>query len=165
LTRVYLSGPIVNEQLRTDDFYEAVVKTLEHAGVSVFAPQFLPRMQPDAIFERDVQQVRLSDVVIAEVTHASHGVGMEIMLAIELMKPLLLFRKKGAASLSYMVLGAQGKALFEYGSPDDVVAILNSLDMDSLIVRKCPSCASEVVEIAEKGLRCVVCRTEFELSV
>ncbi len=165
LTRVYLSGPIVNEQLRADDFYAAVVKTLEHAGVSVFAPQLLPRTQPEVIFDRDVQEVRLSDVIVAEVSHPSHGVGMEIMLAIELMKPLLLFRKTGSGPLSYMVLGAHGKALFEYSSTDDVVNLLESLDMDSLLVQKCPNCTSEIVEITDKGLRCIVCRSDFDVSV
>jgi hypothetical protein len=151
--------------LRVDDFYELIVKTLEAQGILVFAPQFLPRIAPDAVFSRDVQELHMSDLLIAEVSHPSHGVGMEIMLAVELIKPVLLFRNKSAGPLSYMILGAPGKALFEYGTVDDVRATIASFDIESLIVQKCPRCTSEVAELKETQLHCVVCGNDFDLSV
>jgi nucleoside 2-deoxyribosyltransferase len=165
LTKIYLSGPIVHEHSRANDFYGLVVEILESQGILVFAPQFLPRVAPDAVFSRDVQELRMSDVLIAEVSHPSHGVGMEIMLAVELIKPVLLFRNKHGRKLSYMVLGATGKALFEYETMDEVREKLTSIDIESLIVQKCPECACEVVEVTETQLHCVACGKDFDLVV
>ncbi len=160
MVQAYLSGPIIHHQARQDDFYRFIVEILENTGVTVFAPQFLPPGSPREIYLRDTQEVRKSDFLIAEVSHPSHGVGMEIMLAIDLMIPILLFRHADAPRLSHMVRGADCTALFEYARLDDVRNILSRIALESLLVRDCPSCDSHVVEVSEGVVRCVVCRTE-----
>ncbi len=165
MARVYLSGPIIHEQHREDELYRVVVNVLEEQGVAVFAPQFLPADRPRHIYQRDTQEVRRCDVLVAEVTHPSHGVGMEIMLAIELMKPVIMFKRRNSGLISCMIEGADGKAMFEYDNTDEVRRILESLDFDSLIVRQCVVCDSQVAEVIENGLRCVVCKNEFTLPL
>lgn len=160
MTRVYLSGPIVDESRREDTFYRTVVVTLEEMGLTVFAPQFLPSDSPDRIFERDTNEVRLCDVLVAEVSSPSHGVGMEVMLAVELMKPVLMFSRRGSQRLSCMLRGATGKALIEYSDISEVRSLLQSLDFDSLIVQRCPGCGSQVAQVTEDRLRCVACGRE-----
>lgn len=161
MVQAYLSGPVVNASMRRDDFYRVVIDTLEELGIAVFAPQFLPRVAPAEVFKRDISQVRMSDFLIAEVSNPSLGVGMEIMLAIELVKPILMFHKSGSQNLSYMVMGADRKALFEYDDLEDVRAALLSINFESLMVHRCPSCGSQVAEVSEESFRCVVCRQRF----
>ncbi len=165
MVRVYLSGPIIHEQSRDDDVYRAIVKTLEEQGIEVFAPQFLPPDRPGRIYQRDTQEVRMCDVLIAEVTNPSHGVGMETMLAIEHMKPVIMLKRRNSGPLSRMMEGADGKALFEYDSIEEVRRIIESLEFDSLIVRQCMLCDSQVAEVTENGLRCVVCKNKSDVSL
>ncbi|MHA1924569.1 MAG: nucleoside 2-deoxyribosyltransferase [Candidatus Thorarchaeota archaeon] len=159
MTLAYLSGPIIHTEDRRDDFYRVVIDLLEENGVEVFAPQFFPSASPEEIYERDARNVRACDFLIAEVSSPSHGVGMEIMLAIELSKPVLLFFDSSSGRLSKMVSGAPGKALFKYLDIDDVTQVLRRIDFTNLIVDHCPICDSQVVEATEDQLRCVSCNS------
>jgi hypothetical protein len=158
MTKAYLSGPIIHLQDRKDDFYRIVVDTLNEMGIEIFAAQFQPLEDPTDIFERDISEVKGTDLVIAEVSNPSHGVGMEIMLAIELSKPILMFHDRNVQRISHMVLGAKGKVIFPYGTPEDVVDILCSLDLKHLKVQNCPKCGAQIAEVFEKECRCVVCK-------
>ena len=159
MTLAYLSGPIIHTEDRRDDFYRVVIDLLEQKDIEVFAPQFLPHADPDEIFERDIRKVRECDVLISEVSSPSHGVGMEIMLAVELSKPILLFFDSSSIRLSKMVSGAPGKALFNYLGLDEVIEVLGRIDFANLIVDQCPVCDSQVVEATEDQLRCVSCNS------
>ncbi len=155
----YISGPIVHGCLRKDDFYACAVTALEKMGVEVFAPQFLSNRGPEEVYKRDIEKVRESDFLVAEVSDPSLGVGMELMLAIELSKPILLFRHKNARPLSFMVRGAPGNVLFEYSSIEEADSILRGIEIDRLILRKCNSCSSNVAVELEGSTRCVGCST------
>ena len=159
MTLAYLSGPIIHTEDRRDDFYRVVIDLLEEKGVEVFAPQFYPPADAEEIYERDVRNVRACDFLVAEVSSPSHGVGMEIMLAIELSKPVLLFFDSTSGRLSKMVEGAPGKALFNYLDVDDVTQVLGRIDYANLIVDDCPVCDSHVVEASKDQLRCVSCNS------
>ncbi|MFQ5831759.1 MAG: nucleoside 2-deoxyribosyltransferase [Candidatus Thorarchaeota archaeon] len=153
----YLSGPIIQSHERRDDFYKLVIRTLAEEDVEVFAPQFLPPASAKEIYERDVHYVRSCDLLIAEVSSPSHGVGMEIMLAIELSKPVLMFHHRNSGSISRMVLGADGKALFTYEDLEEVVEILRGHDLGSLVVTECPSCDSQVATTKKELTKCILC--------
>ncbi|TFF91434.1 hypothetical protein EU545_04085 [Candidatus Thorarchaeota archaeon] len=157
MVRAYLSGPIIHEHLQKRDFYTTVVEVLKERGIEVFAPQFLVPAEAREIFLRDVKWVRQSDFLIGEVSNPSLGVGMEIMLAVELKKPVLLFRQTDSGRLSRMVLGATGKALFTYDEPSEVQSILRELALNQLILRECNHCESEVASNSGDGYVCVLC--------
>ncbi|MFW9958379.1 MAG: nucleoside 2-deoxyribosyltransferase [Candidatus Odinarchaeota archaeon] len=163
---VYLSAPIIHPSLRRDDFCSTVIKVLENKGIRVFAPQLLQEKEPKLIFKRDVEYVRLCDFLIAEISSPSLGVGMEIMLAIDLMKPVLLFHQSDSGPISKMVMGADGKVLFEYTSLIEVDKILHSLNLENLIVQKCTICDSQVAEVLEDEIRCVSCgHSDYDIVV
>ncbi len=153
----YLSAPIIHDTLRKDDFCSTVIGTMEDNGVTVFAPQLLAAREPNLIYRRDVEHVRMCDLLIAEVSSPSLGVGMEIMLAIELMKPVLMFLQSNSERVSKMVLGAEGKVLFRYESLKEVDQVLRSFDAENLIVQKCTACDSQVAEVLEDKTRCIAC--------
>ena len=108
---VYLSAPIIKKVSRKDEFCARVVSILEDLGLNVFAPQFLGPAEPEEIYRRDVHNVRMSDFILTEVSNPSLGVGMEIMLAIELVKPILMFYDGDIEALSKMVRGADGNRI------------------------------------------------------
>lgn len=56
------------------------------------------------IYRYDKAAVEKSDLIIAEVSYPSHGVGMEIMHAIHLGKPIIAIAQEGK-KVSRMVLG------------------------------------------------------------
>lgn len=159
MVRAYLSAPIIDIEKREDNFCQSVIDVLEEKGVEVVAPQFMPATKPHDVFRRDTTQIRMSDFLIAEISNASLGVGMEIMLAIELMKPILMFSKKNTPKISLMARGAEGKAMFEYETPSEVAYILQRINLMNLIVSPCPLCDSQVAEIVDDGLKCVACGT------
>jgi len=60
--------------------------------------------EPDQIYHRDVSWIEESDLLVAEVSTPSHGVGYEIAYALNLSKPVLcLFDAK--AVVSKMITG------------------------------------------------------------
>ena len=76
---------------------------------------------PRAIHDRDLEWVRASDVVVAEVTTPSLGVGYEIGRATEWRKPVLcLFRTGAQRSLSAMISGSPDVTVREYTKVADV---------------------------------------------
>jgi nucleoside 2-deoxyribosyltransferase len=143
--------------MRKDDFYRLVVSTLEELEIEVFAPQFLPPAPAEEIYRRDVHYLRSSDLLIAEVSSPSHGVGMEIMLAIELQKPILLFHHSSSEKLSRMVLGADGKVLFVYDELEEVSKVLHGADLKKLTVANCSKCDSQVAEKGDDQALCIAC--------
>ncbi|TFG13992.1 hypothetical protein EU537_04635 [Candidatus Thorarchaeota archaeon] len=157
MVQVYLSGPIIHEGLRKDDFYKSVIEHLEKRGIDVFAPQFMASTDAKHIYERDVEQVKKSDLLVAEVSSPSLGVGMELMLAIELGKPVLIFRHRESERLSRMVFGATGKVLFEYSTLGEVEDMLSQIRIEELTLHQCTQCDSHVAEVQSRGYRCVFC--------
>ena len=84
---------------------------------------------------------------------------MEIMLAIELLKPVLLFRHNESKRLSRMVVGAKGTVLIEYSNIDEVVNFLSSINLDNLIVKDCTKCNAYIAEKNEDGVCCIECQS------
>jgi nucleoside 2-deoxyribosyltransferase len=61
-------------------------------------------IDPVAVYTRDTDWVRAADVLIAEVSVPSHGVGYEIAFALGLGKPVLCLCQQGRA-VSKMITG------------------------------------------------------------
>jgi nucleoside 2-deoxyribosyltransferase len=67
------------------------------------------------IWSNDIRWIGEADVVIAEVTNPSLGVGYEIATAEKMGKPVLcLFRPEGGRKLSAMIAGSPNATVFEY---------------------------------------------------
>jgi nucleoside 2-deoxyribosyltransferase len=61
-------------------------------------------IDPVTVYQRDIAWVEACDVMIAEVSTPSHGVGYEIALALTLGKPVLCLYRQGAR-VSKMITG------------------------------------------------------------
>lgn len=82
----------------------------------------------ESIFQRNVDWVREADVIVAEVTTPSLGVGYEIGLAEQLGKKIIcLYRPQPDRKLSAMILGNAKLTIVEYKTMDELKEKLTEL--------------------------------------
>jgi 2'-deoxynucleoside 5'-phosphate N-hydrolase len=79
-------------------------------------------VSPQDVYVRDVAWVKACDVVVAEVSTPSHGVGYEIALAVCSGKPVLCCYQEGRR-VSKMITGnsSPGLQVFSYRTPEELV--------------------------------------------
>lgn len=108
----------------TAHLYEQIVLLLSEYG-EVLTEKNNDGIEPQYIFERDTDWLREADVVVAEVTTPSLGVGYEIGLAESLEKRILcLYREQEDSRVSAMVLGNRNLSIAQYESITDIEAYL-----------------------------------------
>ncbi|MGE4288199.1 MAG: nucleoside 2-deoxyribosyltransferase [Salinivirgaceae bacterium] len=82
-------------------------------------------LSDEQIHDRDVEWLRQSDVVVAEVTQTSMGVGYELATALFLNKPVLcLFNNSHGRQLSAMIKGQTRFTLKNYVSLHEAFAAI-----------------------------------------
>jgi nucleoside 2-deoxyribosyltransferase len=115
------------------DSYKKLIRMLqehgqvltEHLGSDEIIENKDRVLSDTQIHDRDMDWVRESDVVVAEVTVASLGVGYEIGRAIELGIPVLcLFHTGSEFSLSAMIAGSEGVVNRTYKDLEEIPEIL-----------------------------------------
>ena len=108
--------------------YQAIVDAIKHAGGEVLSEVFVhdainyggSPLPADEIYKRDIQMIHDADVMIAEVTNPSLGVGYELAYAEKLGRPILcLFNITSEKKLSAMVAGNNYNTI-EYTHPDEI---------------------------------------------
>ncbi len=109
--KIYFSGSISGGREHAAIYQQLVaqLQTLGHEVLSahVADPDVLEREKdttPRLVFERDVAWVHHCDVMIAEVSTPSLGVGYEYGLAVQLGKPVLCVYRSGLR-MSKMITG------------------------------------------------------------
>lgn len=80
-----------------------------------------------AIFERDTIWLRESDIIVAEVTQPSLGVGYEIALGESLGKRIICLFKQKSGNLSAMIKGNRKLEVLEYKSVNELSAKLKQV--------------------------------------
>jgi hypothetical protein len=122
--RIYFAGSIRGARRKKDQVhYRQLIEHLqslgevltEHVGeTTAKGEDSLPNRY---IHNRDMRWLSIADVVVAEVTKPSLGVGYEIRRAIELRKPVLcLYRPEKTKKLSAMIAGSPRVTLYKYSS-------------------------------------------------
>lgn len=95
---------------------------------------------PEYIYERDLNWLKEADVVIAEVSTPSLGVGYEIRLAEEFKKPIICFFRKTDGNsltkkLSSLIKGNKNLKIIEYEDmpqiKEHIKVFLSSFDANS----------------------------------
>lgn len=129
--KIYFSGSIRGG--RSDaDLYRQLIRELatygkvltEHVGSSELEENLSDRQ----IHDRDIEWLKEADIVIAEVTIPSLGVGYEIAKAISFNKPIYcLYREQKEESVSAMIKGSPEVNCYAYSKPSEVVAIFRDI--------------------------------------
>lgn len=127
--KIYFSGSIRGGQ-EDADIYKQIIDELKKYG-TVLTEHIGSKVQEtnltdEEIHDRDLKWVMESDVVVAEVTTPSLGVGYEIGRAAEFNKPIIcLYRKNGKKQVSAMIAGCSQVKSFEYTTLEDAKQVLN----------------------------------------
>ena len=133
MANIYFSGSITGG--REDvALYRRMIDALEADGHRVLAGAVAAEHIGDGgeslalaeIFARDIRWLDESDVVVAEVSTPSHGVGYEIAYAryVRRIPVIALYRRGRTKRCSAMISGDPGIRMLEY---EDVDAVLESL--------------------------------------
>jgi len=92
--------------------YQAIVAALERAGHTIPTSHLAASevmalekiVSPQDVYTRDIAWIDATDVMIAEVSTPSHGVGYEIAYALSIGKPVLCVYREGQR-VSKMLIG------------------------------------------------------------
>ncbi len=114
--------------------YETIISQLstygkvltEHIGENKLDDQG-ENISDTAIFERDTGWLRESDIIVAEVTQPSLGVGYEIALGESLGIRIICLFKQKSGNLSAMIKGNRKLEVLEYTSVDELPAIFKQV--------------------------------------
>jgi len=128
--KIYFAGSIRGGRQDALLYYEIVRQLQKHGDVLTehVADTELGVIGQDIddrnIHDRDLDWLKDSDYLVAEVTTPSLGVGYEIGKATEWGKPVLcLYRPENGRSLSAMISGCHAATLRTYESPEELSQI------------------------------------------
>ena len=122
--KIYFSASISGGRDQAH-LYPAIIEALEAKGevlTAFLGDQGITRlgeseMTPEEIYRRDIDLITQCDMMVADVTVPSLGVGVEIAHAQQLGKPVLaLFQPKEGRRLSAMIEGDPNVAVRKYYS-------------------------------------------------
>lgn len=125
--RIYFSASISGGRDNAPR-YAALISALTHHGSVLTEHIGSPDLSDGGeagpgdieIYARDLAWLREADIVIAEVTTPSLGVGYEVARAAVMGKPVVgLFRPESGRRLSAMIRGNPAIRVLEYASADD----------------------------------------------
>ena len=127
--RIYFAASIRGGR-DDEQLYDVLIKELARFGTvlteHIAHPNDVEPGKTDrAIYERDMGWLREADVVVAEVTTPSLGVGYELASAQQLGKRILcLFRTSSGRSLSAMISGAEELEVVEYDNLEEATTAI-----------------------------------------
>ena len=135
MAKIYFAGSIRGG--RDDaDIYKQIVDLLKADGHNVLsehiaAPELTSagnKAAPEDIFTQDTDWIRECDVMIAEVTQPSLGVGYELGFAHSIEKPIYcLWREEADKRLSAMVTGNEYNKIVTYTDWNDLEKKLSEI--------------------------------------
>ncbi|WP_421918197.1 DUF4269 domain-containing protein [Marinifilum sp.] len=127
--KIYFSGSIRGGH-EDADIYKQIISELKNYGIvlteHIGSKVLENNLSDEEIHDRDLKWVMESDVVVAEVSTPSLGVGYEIGRAAEFNKPIVcLYRKNSKKQVSAMIAGCAQVKAFEYSNIEDAKQILD----------------------------------------
>ncbi len=113
MKNILITGSVLGATTESVKFYENLTSSLAGKNISIFSP--LDTMQfkgsNEERFDRAKKSVETADLIIAEVSNASHGQGMELMYANVLGKEVVFISKENT-KISGLIKGAFPKSIF-----------------------------------------------------
>ncbi|PIN89901.1 hypothetical protein COU60_02290 [Candidatus Pacearchaeota archaeon CG10_big_fil_rev_8_21_14_0_10_34_76] len=114
--KAYITCPVSHTNTRLDLLPE-IKKIAEEAGLDTYV--FEVGGTPEDIFKRDHDQLKSCDLIIAEVSETSHGVGIEIGMSFFIgMKRILLLEK--GKEVTKLAQGMPNTKIIHYQNLEDL---------------------------------------------
>ena len=140
MAKIYFAAPMLGDR-RGLDLAREILEGLKNRGHSILTEHVVEEvldlergMTPEEIFERDISLMDEADVLVAEVSYPSLGVGFEIAYMLLREKPVLAFAvSERIEKVSALIRGISWKNFVfkSYDSPSEAVeaveAFLNGI--------------------------------------
>lgn len=120
--KAYITCPVSHTQDRLNILQE-IESTVKKRGIDAFV--FKIGGTPENIFARDHDQIKSCNLIIAEVSEPSHGVGIEIGMSFCLGIKRILLLEKGK-KVTKLVQGMPDTEIIEYENTEDLKEKLDS---------------------------------------
>jgi len=132
--KIYFAGSIKGGR-QDADLYKLIIDHLktkgdvltEHLGKASISTAGEVDKTPKFIHDRDINWLRQSDIVIAEVTTPSLGIGYEIGIATSLNKRIICLFRGEEIKISNMIRGNDKLQVIQYSGIDEVRSILDKI--------------------------------------
>ena len=151
---VYIACSMIKSKQIDFSLLDFIVNWVEKQGYQAFVPGKMEDATPKIIFERDLNWLKQSNVIIADVNEPSHGVGMEIMYAYEHSIPVLCLLNEGNKPLSRMVEGSPHIQLLTYTDNDSLTREMNKFSLIELQVMYCENCDEKTFHLNKICEKC-----------
>lgn len=132
--KVYFAGSIRGGRedaavyKRIIDYINATDTVLtEHIGFGNLSVTTRTKEDDEHIYECDTEWIKLSEVLIAECTNPSHGVGYELAYAEARNIPVHIFYNKRKANISAMLNGNAYFKVYPYENEAEIYPILDKI--------------------------------------
>ena len=133
MNRIYFAGSIRGGRKLAGSYRELITILqshgkvyTEHVGNDIAIDSDYENLTDAQIYERDMDWIRNSDLMVAEVSVPSLGVGYEIATALNRGIPVLcLYNKNAGHALSAMISGCNETDVKEYASARQAEEIIN----------------------------------------
>lgn len=134
MKKVYFAGSIRGGRMDAALYHRIIeymqhtnIVLTEHVGSSKLNLIEQGRSKDALIYDRDIAWLRECDLVIAECTSPSLGVGYELAFAEKLGKPCHIFYDKSKTQLSAMLTGDPYFQIHPYESEEEIFSTLDSI--------------------------------------
>ena len=133
--KIYFAGSIRGGRDDADIYYQIInhlqqfgeVLT-EHVGDNSISLKGENTLDDYQIHDRDIKWLKSSDIIIAEVTNPSLGVGYEIAMALNMSKKVIcLYKSQEGKRLSAMISGSKEINVIEYSNLEEVKKRLDDI--------------------------------------
>jgi 2'-deoxynucleoside 5'-phosphate N-hydrolase len=132
--KVYFAGSITGGR-DDQEIYFKIINFLKEKGYAVLTEHIGDKnlsssgetnFSSEEIFKKDLEWIKIADILIAEVTQVSLGVGYEIGFAESIGKKIIcLYREGSEKKLSCMISGNKNVKVIRYKEVNDVLEKLN----------------------------------------
>ena len=151
---VYIACSMIKAQQLDFSLLDFLTEYVKDQNYNPFVPGKMEDAPSKIIFERDMNWLRQSSKIIADVNEPSHGVGMEIMYAYEHNIPVICLLNENNKPLSRMVEGSPHVHLIIYDSKDSLDVQISEIQLDRLNINHCKNCQEKTLHIEDTCLKC-----------
>ena len=134
MKKIYFAGSIRGGR-QDAELYKRIIQHIqkrhivltEHVGDLSLSKTDSLKDRDVAIYEQDTAWLRESDLVIAECTTPSMGVGYELAYAENLGKPVHILYDKSRTNLSAMLAGNKHFRIYPYMTEEEIFVLTDSI--------------------------------------
>ncbi len=151
---VYIACSMIKAAQLDFSLLDILVEFAESQGYNPFVPGKMEDATSKEVFERDMNWLKQSAGIIADVNEPSHGVGMEIMYALQNDMPVICLLNEKNRPLSRMVEGSPNTVVLMYHSKAEIEEKLNKFNLDKTKILFCSNCDNKTIHLDNYCLKC-----------